>query len=150
MLPYRDIDGVVIGMIAGWLDISERQRLLGHIEDAKNVANDANKAKTKFLATLSHEIRTPMNAVIGMLELALKKLTRAYSTVLRLRWLQAQPIGRIESGKLSLTPERANLLELVTSLARVFEGLAEQKHLQRLLDLDVKADGDVLIDPLRF
>ncbi|MDP1165872.1 hypothetical protein Q6281_30725, partial [Klebsiella pneumoniae] len=39
-------------------------------------------------------------------------------------------IARIESGRLSLAPERANLRELVESVARIFEGLARQKHLQ--------------------
>lgn len=155
MLPYKDSDGAVIGMIAGWIDISERQLLLGMVQEA-------NRAKTTFLATMSHEIRTPMNAVIGMLELTLKKADQGVLDRFAIEVASSAAhglldligdildIARIESGKLSLTPERANLRELVTSLARIFEGLAEQKHLQLLLDLDVEADCDVLIDPLRF
>ncbi|MDI3270805.1 transporter substrate-binding domain-containing protein [Pseudomonas sp. AL03] len=155
MLPYKDSDGAVIGMIAGWIDISERQLLLGMVQEA-------NRAKTTFLATMSHEIRTPMNAVIGMLELALKKADQGVLDRFAIEVASGAAhglldligdildIARIESGKLSLTPERANLRELVTSLARIFEGLAEQKHLQLLLDLAVEADCDVLIDPLRF
>lgn len=44
-------------------------------------------------------------------------------------------IARIESGRLSLNPERANLRELLESVVRIFEGLARQKQLQLQLDL---------------
>ncbi|MBC3209340.1 transporter substrate-binding domain-containing protein [Pseudomonas sp. SWRI111] len=155
MLPYRDSDGAICGMIAGWVDISERERLLGMVQEA-------NRAKTTFLATMSHEIRTPLNAVIGMLELALKKSDQGVLDRFAIEVASGAAhglldligdildIARIESGKLSLTPGRANLRELVRSVARIFEGLAEQKHLKLELELDARADCDVSIDPLRF
>src|SRR3546814_4703880 len=59
-------------------------------------------------------------------------------------------IARIESGRLSLAPERANLRELTESVARIFEGLAWQRHLHLQLELDAAINHDVLIDPLRF
>jgi two-component system sensor histidine kinase EvgS len=59
-------------------------------------------------------------------------------------------IARIESGHLSLTPERANLRTLVESVCRVFEGLARQKNLEWRVDLGEHSDADVLIDPTRF
>lgn len=43
------------------------------IVEAKNIAEDATKAKASFLANMSHEIRTPMNAIIGMTELLMLK-----------------------------------------------------------------------------
>ena len=45
MLPYRDSNGNVVGMIAGWVDVSERQRLLGQLQEAKEEADAANSAK---------------------------------------------------------------------------------------------------------
>ncbi|NWA85973.1 transporter substrate-binding domain-containing protein [Pseudomonas sp. D2002] len=162
MLPYHTSEGVVMGIIAGWIDISDRQRLLDQLQSAKQSADDANRAKTTFLATMSHEIRTPMNAVIGMLELAMKKADQGVMDRFAIEVASGAArglldligdildISRIESGRLSLTPERASLRELVESVVRMFEGVARQKGLRLLLDFDIKAKRDVLIDPLRF
>ncbi len=155
MLPYRRGDGEMAGIIAGWIDISERQRLL-------QSADDASRAKTQFLATMSHEIRTPLNAVIGMLELALKKAEQNILDRLAIEVASGAAkhlleligdildIARIESGRMTLTPERANLHTLVQSVVRVFEGQARDKHIDLSVELDEQADCDVLIDPLRF
>ncbi len=63
ILPYRDSLGEVQGIIGGWIDISERRKLVQELREAKQLADDANRAKSTFLATISHEIRTPMNAM---------------------------------------------------------------------------------------
>ncbi|WP_327440579.1 transporter substrate-binding domain-containing protein [Pseudomonas donghuensis] len=162
VLPYRGGDGAVEGMIGGWLDISERQRLLDAQQEARDAAESANRAKTTFLATMSHEIRTPMNAIIGMLELAQKKsdhgiidrfaLDVASNSAHGLLDLIGDilDIARIESGKLSLNPERANLRSLIESTLRVFEGLARQKRLGLYFECSGDTAVDVHIDPLRF
>ena len=163
ILPYRDSLGEVQGIIGGWIDISERRQLFDELRAAKERADEANRAKSTFLATMSHEIRTPMNAVIGMLELTLKRADQghldrpaievAYNSAKDLLELIGDilDIARIESGRLSLAPERVNLREVIESVVRVFDGLARQKTLSLLLefkpDLD---DTEVLIDPLRF
>jgi two-component system sensor histidine kinase EvgS len=162
ILPFRDSLGEVQGIIGGWIDISERRQLIEDLQAAKEQADAASRAKSTFLATMSHEIRTPMNAVIGMLELALKRAEHgeldrsaievAYSSANDLLDLIGDilDIARIESGRLSLNPERANLRRLVESVLRVFDGLARQKDLELVLELDSRINADVLIDPLRF
>lgn len=162
LLPYRDSDAAVTGIIGGWIDVSERQQLLDRLQVAKDEADEANRAKSVFLATMSHEIRTPMNAIIGMLELALKKADQqildrfaikvaadAAAGLLELIG-DILDIARIESGRLSLAPERANLRALVESVVRIFDGLARQKGIQLILEVDLNASRDVLIDPLRL
>lgn len=53
--------------------LTERESLLAELSEAKERAEDSNRAKSVFLSTMSHEIRTPMNAIIGMLDIVLKK-----------------------------------------------------------------------------
>ncbi|WP_310269095.1 transporter substrate-binding domain-containing protein [Pseudomonas sp. 3296] len=163
VLPYRDSKAEVQGIIGGWIDISERRQLFDDLRAAKERADEANRAKSTFLATMSHEIRTPMNAIIGMLELTLKRIEPAHPDrpAIDVAYHSAKDlleligdildIARIESGHLSLNPERVHLGETVASVVRIFDGLARQKHLHLLLDLSpAHPPPDVLLDPMRF
>ncbi|MGV8400881.1 transporter substrate-binding domain-containing protein [Pseudomonas aeruginosa] len=167
--PFHDASGVAQGVLCGWMDVTEQQQLIetmeglvGEVEQARERAEQISREKTNFLATMSHEIRTPLSAVIGTLELVQRqadegKLDRAgiqvaHASANGLQGLigDVLDIVRIESGRLGLSPVRANLRDLVESVALVFEGLARQKGLSLALDLDASIRGDVLIDPTRF
>lgn len=162
MLPYRGSDDVVVGIIGGWIDISERQRLVEQLQQAKAHADQANLAKSDFLTTMSHEIRTPMNAVIGMLELSLKKAEQGVADIESIGVASEAAhgllaligdildIAQIESGRLALNQQRTPLMKLVESTARVFESMAQQKGLKVGFELDPRINTDVLIDPLRL
>src|SRR5471032_89884 len=112
---------------------------------------------------MSHEIRTPMNAVIGMLELTLKRMDQGHldRSSIETAYYSAKDllaligdildIARIESGRLSLSPERVNPGEIVASVIRIFDGLARQKNLRLLLEFNPPDPAvDVVLDPLRF
>lgn len=161
-LPYRGSDGLVKGLIGGWLDISERQCLMQQLHSAKLEADNASRAKTIFLATMSHEIRTPMNAVIGLLEMASKSAEQGVFDRVAVdvasdaaRGLldligDILDIARIESGQLSLTLEQENPKDLILSTMRIFSGPATQKSLKLQANIDASVDCDVLIDRMRF
>ena len=152
------------GIIGGWIDISERRQLFEDLRAAKEQADEANRAKSTFLATMSHEIRTPMNAVIGMLELTLRRMDRhiriapridtAYHSAKDLLGLIGDilDIARIESGRLSLYPERVNLVETVASVVKNLRRPrpAERTSRLQLIFSPPNPPTDVPLDPLRF
>lgn len=165
LVPYHDSQGKMIGMIGmigGWVDMSERNRLLLELRTAKEQADRANQAKSIFLATMSHEIRTPISAVIGMLELALRRgdegewerepIAVAYESAKSLLELLGDilDIAKVESGRFELDPEPANPAIIARSVVRVFDGLAKDKGLDLVLTISPETDTEVMVDPLRL
>lgn len=151
---------------------TDRLRLAEGLRAAKELAEAANLAKSAFLLNASHEIRTPVNAISGMLELAMKACKAAggqaresredgvQQDYIRIAYEATQELlaligdildlGKIESGKLELLPERGNLRRLAESVVQVFEGIAQNKGIALRLAMNQYAHGDVLIDTARF
>jgi PAS domain S-box-containing protein len=71
--PLHDGEGKVIGAIETIRDITDRKKSEEELQQAKEIADTANQAKSAFLANMSHELRTPLNAIIGFTRIVRRK-----------------------------------------------------------------------------
>lgn len=146
---------------AATLRARELQRLkdLEELNEALLIAREqadlANDAKSRFLAMMSHDIRTPLNGVIGMLSLfdestltAEQKrtltLVRSSGDQLRVLLNDIIDLARAEAGKLTLNPGPTNLIDVLTDGADFWRHLAIEKSLS--LDIVLAPDTPAWIE----
>ena len=117
-------------------------------ERKKLMAEMSNKAKSTFLSNMSHDIRTPMNAIVGYTTLAKKEKDpakvadymnkiEASSHHLLALINDVLDMGRIESGKMELEPERANLVKTMDEVRDLFVTQMKTKNLNFTVTADV-------------
>ncbi|HWA26213.1 MAG TPA: response regulator [Lacunisphaera sp.] len=157
----KNADGRSSQELNAVIDITEVKRAQEELNSAKEAAEQANLAKSQFLAMMSHEIRTPMNGVIGMTSLLLdSKLTpeqKEYTETIRVSGDALLTIindildfSKIESGRLELEQTEFSLTECLEGTLDLLAARAAEKRLDLLYEIADGTPGAIRGDPTRL
>ena len=140
---------------------AEEQKQKQLLMNAAEEADAANKAKSAFLLSMSHDIRTPMNAIIGFTNIALhqntvsdihdslEKVQQSSNHLLSLL-NDVLDFTRIESGKVTISPEPVDITQLTDNVQAIMNGLLYTRDLKFEVHREIPKNQYVLADVVRI
>jgi signal transduction histidine kinase/CheY-like chemotaxis protein len=143
-------------------EVNERfQAMIVRISEAKEAAEQADLAKTQFMARMSHEIRTPINGVLGMIELLMdSELTESQARLARIIRDSGKTLlgiidglldfAKLEVDKIVLETTPFDLYQLTEDVVSLVAPTAHAKNLEIAYCIDPNLPQQVIGDPFRL
>lgn len=156
----RDKNGKITGFLGISRDITARKQKEVLLKKAKDMAEEASRAKSQFLANMGHEIRTPLNAILGMTDLTLESQLndeqREYLGYVKDSGTNLLHVindildySKIESGVFELFPVDFNIYDTINAAIKAEGTLAYQKNLDFHYSIDSRIPAMLVGDPVR-
>lgn len=153
-------DGRPAGVLVAFMDVSEFRDAERAVREARDIAEEASRAKSEFIANISHELRTPLQSIIGFSELgSLRSSDVRLGTMFHdihaagVRMLalvnDLLDVSKIESAVGTFHLERIDVRTLVREVLRELQPLLAERRLHVELDL-CEAPLVAKVDPLRY
>jgi signal transduction histidine kinase/CheY-like chemotaxis protein len=131
-------------------------------QQAREIAENASKTKSTFLASASHEIRTPLNGILGITQVLIgregldeevrEELTTIldFGNTLLTLLNDLLDMSKIEAGKLEIAPVQEDLKKTLKAIHKLFLPLAENKGIRFSLEIDDELPAVLKFDPTRI
>ena len=142
--------------------VNAAEESLKEAEQAKTLAEEANRAKTQFLATMSHEIRTPMNAILGITQMELQDMDLPQKNLEALEKIYNSgdmllgiindilDMSKIETGKLEIHPVEYDLPSVIHDTAQLNAVRIGSKDIKFYIEADKSLPSLIYGDALRI
>jgi len=159
--PLRDASGSSRGAVAVFRDITASKLAANDQNTAREAAEQANRAKSDFLSRMSHELRTPLNSILGFAQVlqisdlpprqmeSVEYILKGGQHLLGLI-NEVLDIARIESGRMSLSPEPVRVCDALEQALSLVEPIAEQREVTIRIVVGNHGDQHVLADRQRL
>jgi PAS domain S-box-containing protein len=158
----RGQNGKVQYIVSIGIDISERHKAQQALQQAKEIAEKASRAKSEFLSHMSHELRTPMNAILGFAQLlkmdeqldkdqqdSVNEILQAGSHLMELI-NEVLDLSRIEAGKLEIKIDDINVSKIINESLTLFDNQAKMSNIELINNIPQDCHFIALADQLRF
>ncbi|MCR6651899.1 MAG: CHASE domain-containing protein [Cellvibrionaceae bacterium] len=148
-------------VVAVVLDLSQQKQAEQTLEDAREKAESASRAKSEFVANMSHEIRTPLNAVLGAAQL-LERTPHSDDQTRYIRMIRSSgeallgvindilDFSKIEAGRMELTPMNFDLDEVLARTAVMMSVNAGERNIELVIHIEPGVNRHLVGDPLRL